>query len=1414
MTQIKRLIQFSYVVLFLIVFSFLSYAQMENCNLNGFVTYTQGGWGSPSNSTPGQIRDNYFNSVFPGGLIVGSNYKLTLTSATAVKNFLPQGGTAGAFNQNYTNPSSTSAGVLAGQVVALTLNVYYSAAGYLGTNPLPLGNLVIASGPFAGKTVYQFLAIAHQAIGGVNTGYTFSQINAAATAINKNFNNPNSHNNFLTCPPNNSCSIQNYKTYTQGGWGSPGTSTPGQIRNNYFHLVFPSGLTIGSNFTLKLTSAAAVQNFLPQGGPAGTLGMNYVNPYTTSAGVLAGQLVAATMNVAFHNAGYLGSNPYPIGNLYITSGPFAGFTVNQLLTIANQAIGGVNTGYSLSDINNALTQLNENFDNGTVNNGFLNCSYSTASLGDRVWYDVNQNGIQDPNETGVAGVVVKLYNCSNNFIAQTTTNSQGIYQFTNLAPGSYYVVFVLPNGYQFTSKDQGFDDFKDSDADPVTGKTICINLVAGQNDLKWDAGIYQTPQTNCLISWTGTLGPDSAICLTQPQWITITGSVSLNPSNNVAAYLQTTWRVVHPNPVNNCPPAAGNCNDEHYLTIPITKDTTFTITAWWPGIQPGDQIVEIHYGVNVLDCNGNPVQNGIGRDLYWYPWVCNPVEPDADLSLTKTVNNSNPQNGDIITYTITVTNSGPGNATGVEVTDILPSGVIYQSSNPSQGSYNPSTGIWWVGNLASGNSATLTITAQVNTTLLNSSSFNLGPATGFNVFVLRDLSQPSSDTEGKMAVGRDASLSFYSVGDKLPNSNGTVDVLIVGRNLYFTSGAVYGGNVVYGNYTNLPTYAVSITDGTLRQDNVIDFANAETYLNNLSMTLSNYAANGTVNFQWGGLTLTGTHPYLNVFSVSGAQLSSANNVSISVPNGSVVLVNIDGNFVSWTGGLTVTGTDVSNVLYNFYQADSLKIVGIDVRGSILAPKASVNFISGVQNGQMIAKNLYGMGQFNNKLFVGNIPSSTSVTNIAEITAVFQNDPDSDPNNGNPNEDDYATATFTVNNGNGGGSGGGGNGGNGNWQLFNSQPFNHIVLSITNDLNGNLIVGTVGGNILRTTDNGSTWNQINNSMTVGFIWSLVVKNNKIFAATEQGVFVSNDNGATWTMTSLSGKDVRALAKSNDGSLYAGTWGFGVYKSMDNGLTWSAVNNGLTNLAVHALTVDSYGSVYAGTFGEGIFKSLNGGSSWTKLNVGYNFIWSLAITSTNRIVAGTYGSGVIYSTDLGQTWIQNNNNLPSTYIYSISVDANDNVYVSTWGGGVFVLANNAPGWSPMGLSGFGVSSLFVTSSSSLVYAGTSNGYIYVTEGYSGVTNVNDNTIPTEFELFQNYPNPFNPTTTIKFNLPVAEKVTLKIYNTLGEEVRTLIDEFVEAGSHKIVFDATGLSSGIYIYRIQTQTHTISKKLVLLK
>jgi hypothetical protein len=86
--------------------------------------------------------------------------------------------------------------------------------------------------------------------------------------------------------------------------------------------------------------------------------------------------------------------------------------------------------------------------------------------------------------------------------------------------------------------------------------------------------------------------------------------------------------------------------------------------------------------------------------------------------------------------------------------------------------------------------------------------------------------------------------------------------------------------------------------------------------------------------------------------------------------------------------------------------------------------------------------------------------------------------------------------------------------------------------------------------------------------------------------------------------------------------------------------------------------------------------------------------------------------------------------------------------------------------------------------------------------------------EFKLNQNYPNPFNPTTTISFQLPQREFVTLKIYDTLGREVRKLVDKELKQGKYEVDFNASNLSSGIYFYRLQSDSFISTKKLILLK
>lgn len=117
-----------------------------------------------------------------------------------------------------------------------------------------------------------------------------------------------------------------------------------------------------------------------------------------------------------------------------------------------------------------------------------------AQLGDFVWKDLDADGVQDAGEPGVGGVTVNLLNSSGSTIATTTTDSSGKYLFTNLAPGDYRVGFVAPTGYGFTAQNVGSDS-TDSDADPVTGRSQLVNLVAGESDLTLDAGLVLKPTT-------------------------------------------------------------------------------------------------------------------------------------------------------------------------------------------------------------------------------------------------------------------------------------------------------------------------------------------------------------------------------------------------------------------------------------------------------------------------------------------------------------------------------------------------------------------------------------------------------------------------------------------------------------------------------------------------------------------------------------------------------------------------------------------------------------------------------------------------------------------------------------------------------------------------------------------------------
>ncbi len=158
------------------------------------------------------------------------------------------------------------------------------------------------------------------------------------------------------------------------------------------------------------------------------------------------------------------------------------------------------TGTGLSQI----VTLSAGENNTTLDAGI----YSTASIGDKVWFDCNGNGLQDSGEAGVANVTVSLLDAGGKVVATQATDASGNYLFTGLVPGSYALQFGAFAGYSLTRKDAGADGI-DSDADPTTGRTAYTTLVSGQVDRSWDAGLTAVcREVNFDFSYAGTASTD------------------------------------------------------------------------------------------------------------------------------------------------------------------------------------------------------------------------------------------------------------------------------------------------------------------------------------------------------------------------------------------------------------------------------------------------------------------------------------------------------------------------------------------------------------------------------------------------------------------------------------------------------------------------------------------------------------------------------------------------------------------------------------------------------------------------------------------------------------------------------------------------------------------------------------------
>lgn len=178
---------------------------------------------------------------------------------------------------------------------------------------------------------------------------------------------------------NQNCQL---RTQTPGGWGAPANgNNPGVYRDANFDSAFPSGLTIGCDNTMILESASEVQAFLPSGGtPSALPAVGNVDPNTVT-NTFAGHLVAIKLSVGFDNNDPLfGQSDLALENAVLSGGTFEGYSVSEIIAIADQVIGGCSDEFTPSQLTDALSAINENFVDGTQNNGAIVCSQECTEV--------------------------------------------------------------------------------------------------------------------------------------------------------------------------------------------------------------------------------------------------------------------------------------------------------------------------------------------------------------------------------------------------------------------------------------------------------------------------------------------------------------------------------------------------------------------------------------------------------------------------------------------------------------------------------------------------------------------------------------------------------------------------------------------------------------------------------------------------------------------------------------------------------------------------------------------------------------------------------------------------------------------------------------------------------------------------
>lgn len=428
-----------------------------------------------------------------------------------------------------------------------------------------------------------------------------------------------------------------------------------------------------------------------------------------------------------------------------------------------------------------------------------------------------------------------------------------------------------------------------------------------------------------------------------------------------------------------------------------------------------------------------------------------------------------------------------------------------------------------------------------------------------------------------------------------------------------------------------------------------------------------------------------------------------------------------------------------------------------------------------------------------------------------------------------------------------------------WVEQNSGVKNWLISIQALEYNKAWVAGN-NGVVLNTKSSGTNWRNVSIS-DASQIWSIYTLNNKtVFAIgftadwSASAVWRTNNNGATWQIVlSLPSSNYMincmTFFDENEGILCGDPdYGFPspnywtIYKTYDGGLTWAPIANppiqdgmnfGWKNSMTHVGNTVYFGTtMFDDNFNYGpdarIYKSVDKGETWT-----FDVTPGVVQVNTIQFINEMTGYGCrAKTTDGGNSWFAINDPYAGEpgdiNNFILSATGRDNevwvtgihrdgpayfsdpynnytkVFYSPNGGQTWTLDYDVPTGTP--------NEVKISEDKKALYLIQDDGGIAFKElKHNGNKIVKDEN---KYVLNDNYPNPFNPTTNIKYQIPVSGLVTLRIYDIAGREVASLVNEIKTAGTYDVKWNASGLSSGIYIYRLQAGDFVQSKKMTLIK